>query len=630
MSGICGFVNNNLGTSASPNILHSMVEALGIRDERQGDWVCYPEVGLGSLRVKGAQNGAVKMESNGSPLGMAFFGNLYWSVGEEKLGLRESTDPILSILQLYERVGMKFLSHLCGEFCLALWDGAQQALYLATDRFRTHPLFYYHDQNNLLVFGSRMKAILASQLLSNRSVDSRALVDFVARSYIPTPRTIFRDIKKIPPGHVLCFSNGTIKFDKYWDMNFLQPEFGSKKNLEKELRHVLQEAVRIRLAEDVKHGNVGTFLSGGVDSSTVTGILSQISTQPIKSFSIKFDEHRYNEVHYARIAAERFEVEHYEYTVTAQDCLNSLPILLDTFDEPYANASSIPTFFCSKLALENNVRFLYAGDGGDELFAGNERYALQRKFDYYGQLPKLFRDQLLSPLVNFLAEYGHLSLFIKGKKFIQRANIPYPQRLHSYGTFEVVPQADIFNDEFLSDCNNSEDLFDGLQSYYFQAAAKTELDRQLYIDLKRAISDNDLFKVTRMTEAAGVNVRFPFLDMNVAEFASKVPSSVKMRGTRLRSFFKDAYADFLPVDIRKKKKHGFGLPIAIWLKTNKTLNEMMNDLVLSQQSRQRGFFKPKALENMVENHKTDSTAFYGTLLWNFMVLELWFRTQLES
>jgi len=392
---------------------------------------------------------------------------------------------------------------------------------------------------------------------------------------------------------------------------------------------VFQDAVQVRLDEDESQGNVGTFLSGGVDSSTVTGILSQLSNKPIKSFSIKFDEQRYNEVQYARIAAKKFGGEHYEYTVTAQDCIDCLPILLDSFDEPFANASSIPTFFCSKLASENNVSIMYAGDGGDELFAGNERYALQRQFDYYSQLPKPIREHFVKPFVDFLADYSGWSLFTKGKKYIERASIPYPQRLASYGIFEVVPRSDIFHDDLLAEIGKTDDHNNSLHAYYFRAPASTELDRQLYIDLKRAIGDNDLFKVTRMTEAAGIAVRFPFLDAALSDFASKVPAHLKMRGTHLRSFFKNAYSDLLPLAIRKKTKHGFGLPIGIWLKTNKTLNEMMNELVLSQQTLQRGFFKRKTLESLIEHHKTDESAFYGTLLWNFMVLELWFRTQLK-
>jgi len=372
MSGICGVVQENGREIVSSDCLISMIRALGMGGEGEGDWMCYPSVGIGSQRVRGAQNGTAELKVDGSPLGISFYGNLYKCAELESLK-NGSENPTLSILHLYKRIGLDFLSRLRGEFCLAIWDGSKQTLYLATDRFRVHPLFYYSDQNDLFVFGSRMKAILACTLSIKYTVDPSAIVDVIARSYIPTPRTIFNEIRKIPPGHLLSFSKGKVELNSYWDLDFLTPETASERTLAGKLRGVFQNALNVRLVEDQRHGNVGTFLSGGVDSSTVTGILSQLSPRPLKSFSIKFDEQRYNEVHYARVAAQSFGVEHYEYTVKAQDCINCLPVLLDSFDEPFANASSIPTFFCAKLALENAVSFLYAGDGGDELFAGNER-----------------------------------------------------------------------------------------------------------------------------------------------------------------------------------------------------------------------------------------------------------------
>ena len=629
MSGICGIVQSRGEEKISPDCLVPMIRALGTDGRGEGSWICYPQVGFGHQQHRGFQYGTVELNVGGANLILSFYGNIYnWQ--EFDSGRPPNGGPLLSILETYEQSGLEFLSRLRGEFALAIWDGRHQSLHLATDRFRVHPIFYYCDHQGLFVFGSRIKSILACPFPVMYNIDPHAILDLVARSYIPTPRSIFHEIQKIPPGHVLTFSEGKVVLNSYWDINFLDTESANERVLAGKLREVFQDALAVRYVEDKGQGNVGTFLSGGVDSSTVTGVLNQLSTSPIKSFSIKFDEQRYNEVQYARIAAQSFGAEHYEYTVTAQDCINCLPILLDSFDEPFANASSIPTYFCSKLALEHDVPFLYAGDGGDELFAGNERYALQRRFDYYSRFPQPFRDYLLKPLVDCLAASVGWSIFTKGKKYIQRASVPYPQRLASYGFFEAVPKDQIFQKDFLEDIRKSHEHSDSLHEYYFRAPAKTELDRQLYIDLKRAIGDNDLFKVTRMSEAAGVAVRFPFLDTCVADFASKVPAHIKMRGTQLRSFFKNAYAGLLPMSIRKKTKHGFGLPIAIWLKTNKTLNEMMNDLLLSQLSHQRGFFNKKTLERVIELHKTDETGFYGSLLWNFMIIELWFRTQLKS
>lgn len=232
----------------------------------------------------------------------------------------------------------------------------------------------------------------------------------------------------------------------------------------------------------------------------------------------------------------------------------------------------------------------------------------------------------MKPLVFALADRLKGEIFVKAKKYIQRASMRYPERLSSYGFFKVVPMTELLEDSLLETIGKCYDPYAVVNFYYSQAPARNDLDKQLYIDLKLAISDNDLFKVTRMTEAAGVTVHFPFLDHLLAEFAATVPANIKMRGCNLRSFFKKAYSDLLPLETRTKKKHGFGLPIAVWLRTDKLLNEMMHDLVLSPRGVQRGYFRKKALEELVERHKTDETSFYGTALWNLMVLELWHRT----
>jgi asparagine synthase (glutamine-hydrolysing) len=475
-----------------------------------------------------------------------------------------------------------------------------------------------------------MKGILACPFPVKLNTNLGAVVNLVGSSFVPTPNTIFGEIKKLPPGHYLRYQNGDFKVAPYWDIDFTRTSCEKEVELTEKLRRKLSEAVSIRLVCDRPHERVGTFLSGGVDSTTVTGLITGLTGRSVKSFSIGFDESQFNEIDYARIAARAFSSEHHEYFVTAKDTYDVIPLLIDSFDEPFANASAIPTYFCAKLARENGVDVLYAGDGGDELFAGNERYASQRPFDYYYLIPRWIRDGFVQPAVFGLANISNLSLFVKGKKYIERASVPYPQRLTSYGLFNILPMAELFDSEVVSSLRSGFDPYEEIYSLYHQAPARSELDRQLYIDLKSAISDNDLFKVNRMAEAAVITVRYPFLDHRLAEFAATVPAKVKMRGRQLRSFFKNAYADLLPQQIRAKRKHGFGLPIPVWLRTNSRLNEMMYDLVLSPRSIQRGYFRRKAIEQLVELHKTDDGSFYGTILWNLMVLELWHRKYRNS
>ncbi len=628
MSGICGIVFKDKNNRLSQGDVLSMVQALKVSEQGDSFTAALESVGIGAQGFPGRLTGIAERDLQGYPLVMAFHGNLY-NLKDWVPAKSQGTEVISELLMLYTKKGMAFLQGLRGEFSLAIWDGREETLYLATDRFRVHPLLYYQDSDKL-VFASRMKGILACPFPIKRTVHPEAIVEVAGSSIIPTPKTIFREVKKLPPGYFLTYRRGEVHLEPYWEIRFRLPSTAIESALAKELKTLFTEAVSVRLEVDGISSQIGTFLSGGIDSSTVTGVLTQLIQHPVKSFSIGFEEQRFNEINYARIAARAFGAKHYEYFVSPQDAYNAIPILLEGFDEPYGNASAIPTYFCAKMAREQGVNILYAGDGGDELFAGNERYATQRLFEYYSMIPGWFRESLVKPLVFTLADRWKWDLFIKGKKYIQRASIPYPARLSSYGFFQVIPLTELLEDSLLEAVGRDYDLSATVNSCYFQAPAQSELDRQLYIDLKLAISDNDLFKVMRMTEAVGVTVRFPFLDHILAEFAMRIPASVKMRGRQLRSFFKKAYSDLLPPETRAKKKHGFGLPIPVWLRTDKRLNEMMQDLVLSPQSIQRGYFKKRTLEKIVELHKTDETSFYGTALWNLMVLELWHRKNIGS
>jgi asparagine synthase (glutamine-hydrolysing) len=601
-----------------------MIRALDVSGQGEGCARGLGPTGIGVQNFPGCLFGLSETLVQGAPVALAFHGNLFNTT--ELFPTKNDKDSLLqALLHLYIQEKTAFLHRLRGEFAFALWDGVKESLYLVTDRFRIHPLFYYQD-NEKFVFASRMQGILACPSKVDRTISHEAIVDVMASSIIPTPRTIFQEIKKLPPGHILSYEKGNIKLTPYWGMNFLQASSAGESVLTRELRTRFADSMSIRLAHDVATDRIGTFVSGGIDSSTVTGVLTQLTGKPTKSFSIGFDEQYYNELEYARVAARAFGSEHYEYIVTPQDVCDAIPIVLRGFDEPFANSSAIPMYFCAKIAKEHGVETVYVGDGGDELFAGNERYAAQRLFDYYYNIPAGLRKNVLQPLVFFVADRLGINIFNKGKKYIQRATTPYPERLGAHHLFELIPMRDLFEDDLLESVGNSYNPLETMYLHYFQARARTELDKQLHIDLKLAIADNDLFKVTRMAEAAGVTVRFPFLDHLLAEFAATVPADIKMRRRQLRSFFKKAYSDLLPRDIRKKKKHGFGLPIPVWLRSNKQLNEMMRDLLLGSRSTLQAFCRKKTLEILVDLHKTDTTSFYGTILWNAVILELWLRS----
>jgi len=527
-----------------------------------------------------------------------------------------------ALLTRYLREGKDAFARLRGDFVVAIWDGRDRSFHLACDRLRVQPVFTYTDAHRL-VFASRIRTLISYPHPLTLDVDPGGIVDVLTSSIIPTPHTIYRQVQKLPPATVLTYRDGAVSLRPHWSLRFQPGTAIGERELASVLRERLSDALAARLRVDT-NGGYGAFLSGGIDSSTVTGLLTRLADRPVKTFTIGFGEPRFNEVDYARVAARAFRSEHHEYFVQPSDVAAAIPVLLDAYDEPFANASAVPTYYCAKIAKEAGVDVLYAGDGGDELFAGNERYALQRLLDYYWQVPSWIREPVLVPALTAMAATS-IPTFVRGLKYVQRARVPYPDRLYAHGLFRELPREEILGRDLL-DLVDVDRSFDATLARHFRAAgASNDLDRQLYVDLMLAICDNDLFKVTRATEAAGVTVRYPFLDPPLVEFAATVPASLKMRGTRLRTFFKRAYADLLPPETIAKTKHGFGLPIPVWLRTEPHLNAMMRDLVLSPGSSIAAYFRRPGLEALVERHRTDTTSYYGTFLWNLMVLELWLR-----
>jgi len=621
MSGICGLrIHGPEGGLTGP--IASMTQALqpggGSEDQdRFESRVFSSSVGLGVHRLAGFQGGLLERRLGDRVLAVAFHGTL----DEDGTPAGDRAPDLL--LDRYLRSGIEFLRDLRGEFVIALWDSRDDSLFLATDRFRVHPLLYGGDARGF-AFASRMRALDHAPVPGSRTIHPPAILDVLASSYVPTPETIYREIHKLPPGHVLTYTRGACTVAPYWDIDFRRPSRDSEEALATQVREAFHDGIARRLHRDGGAEHVGAFLSGGVDSSAVSGVLTQAAGRPIRTFSIGFGEATYNEMSFARVAAKRFGADHHEYYVTAKDTVEAIPIVVEEFDEPFGNASAIPTYFCAKLAREHGVDCLYAGDGGDELFGGNERYAFDRVFRYYHRVPGWMRRALVGPGVNALAGAVPHPFFRKARNYVQKASLPAVQRMTAYSFFNVVPLRDVAEPAFLERANGY-DPYRAMERAYAGALGHTDLDRELYLDLKLAIGDNDLYKVNRMTERARVAVRYPFLDAGLADAAARVPASLKMRGRKLRVFFKRAYRDLLPPETLGKTKHGFGLPIAVWLGTDPTLNAMMRDLVLAPRSLARGYFQKTALERLIEKHRTDTSQFSGTVLWNLMVLELWQR-----
>ncbi|HEU0046387.1 MAG TPA: asparagine synthase C-terminal domain-containing protein, partial [Nitrososphaera sp.] len=342
------------------------------------------------------------------------------------------------------------------------------------------------------------------------------------------------------------------------------------------------------------------------------------------SFSIGFQEDYFNEIEYARLAARRFQTEHHEYFVTPKDTAALIPRLVDAYDEPFGNASAVPTYYCAKLAREQGVDALLAGDGGDELFGGNTRYVTDKVFEVYHSVPQWLRHRCFEPIL-FGLPFPDRGMFSKARKYVRRSNIPQPQRYFSYNLLHMVDLPHLFTDDFLASLPGNPAL--SLAKHYYETAhANTMLNRLLNIDLKIILTDNDLRKVTRMCDLANVQVRYPMLDQTLVEFSGTIPTNLKVKGFSKRYIFKEAFKNLLPPEILEKKKHGFGLPISPWLRESPCLRELARDTLLSQASLQRGYFQRTFLQNLFEFHRSDSTNFFGDNLWVFLMLELWHQS----
>jgi len=522
------------------------------------------------------------------------------------------------VLQLYVAFGLKFVGKLLGGFALCLWDGPQQQLVLAVDRVGIESL-YWARRGNRLWFASRVGAIAAAR--RDCQVNSSAIVQFLIHTAVPAPISIYKNVYRLEPGTMLvCTPGGHVTTRKYWDINYSEAGEGAN-SLASQLRTKLRNSVHSHL-EGCSAGNTGAYLSGGTDSSTVVAFASEVQPS-FNTFSIYFNNPHYDEIAYARIAAARYRANNYEECVRAEDAVGAIPRLIDYFDEPFANSSSIGAYRCARLAKLHGMDTLLAGDGGDELFGGNERYASDRKFALYGFVPERIRTGVVKPFAGWLPAEGPLSLL---PRYIRRAELRNPRRIMSYCFLLSNAAQDIFQPEFLEGVPVESWLRIPEAHFHSAPGASSELNRLLYMDVKMTLADNDLRKVRGTAEMAGINVRFPLLDHRLIEFSGHIPSGLKVRGYQKRYLFKRAMKGTLPEAILHKKKHGFGVPVGYWVLHHPLAKEMMS-ILDEPRTVSRGYFRTGFLD-MVKRGNESYPAYYGDILWVLLVLELWHRRHL--
>jgi asparagine synthase (glutamine-hydrolysing) len=527
------------------------------------------------------------------------------------------------LARLYERFGSDFVEKLRGPFAVAIWARRERQLLAATDGFGIKRLAYYQD-GKVLAIGSRVDAV-ARFAGVELEINPRAIVNLVNYSVNLGPETIFSKMKRLAPGDILLASEGQMRTRQYWDMRYGLGTDSSEERLSRELESVVERSVAAH--SEGESSSLGAYLSGGTDSSTVVGMMTKVSGRPVKAFSIGFEEHAFNELEYADVAAKRFQAEHHKYLVSAQDCFEAVPDMVRYFDEPFGNSSAIPTYFCGRLAAQTGVRTLLAGDGGDELFGGNERYLTDKFFAIYHNLPRVVRKGLIEPPLARLPFGG--GVIDRARGYVRRANMPGVERLLSFQFLFTHAPNEIFHPDFLASLGEYS-VGDIPSRHYSRAAARDHLDRLLYVDMKITLADSDLPKVTCMSELAGIQTRFPFLDRSVAEFSGHIPARLKVKGFEKRYLFKRAFRNLLPREIVQKKKHGFGIPVSTWLKTDRRLRELSRDALLSPRSFGRGYFRREFIESLFRQHEADDTSYYGDTLWTFLALELWHRQMVDE
>jgi asparagine synthase (glutamine-hydrolysing) len=525
-----------------------------------------------------------------------------------------------SVADAFRTLGEKLLERLGGHFALALLDKQRGTTLLAIDRIGAFPMCYA-VAGDQLVFASSADAVRAHGAVDDR-LSPQALYDFLYFHMIPSPGTVYENIRKLEPAQAVVFENGTLRHSFYWTPQFVDGGPASFAELQDEFLRIVRESVKRCDPDDT----TGAFLSGGTDSSTVSGMLAGVRGHA-RTYSIGFSQQGYDEISYARIAAQHFKTDQHEYYVTADDVADAFGQVAAFYDEPFGNSSAIPTLFCARLAARDGIRVMLAGDGGDELFGGNARYAKQKVFNVYNALPGALRTAVLEPLFVGLPVAKWVPPLRKVRSYIEQARQPMPDRMESYNFLHRDDPNRIFAPEFRTRFSTEHPLV-LLRDVYNRASTRSLLNHMLYLDWKITLADNDLRKVNRMCALGGVEVRYPMLDDELLEFSARVPPSMKLKGLKLRWFFKKSLENFLPAEIITKPKHGFGLPFGEWLKESPRLQDAVYSSLHDFKSRK--LLKAEFIDDLIATHRGGHAAYYGTMIWVIAMLELWLRAHRAS
>jgi asparagine synthase (glutamine-hydrolysing) len=621
MCGICGIVEFGRQSDIPRDIVHRMNQTMIHRGPDDGGVFVGPGVGLGHRRLSiiDLAGGHQPMSNEDGTIWVLLNGEIY-NYPELRAALLQrghkfaTKSDTEAIVHLYEDLGEGCFAKLRGMFSIAIWDSRCRKLVLARDRVGKKPLFYAADRERIL-FGSELKALLAGDSLS-RKMDEQALSDYFSFGYIPAPKTIYRSVRKVMPGHYLVAAADGTRETCYWDLSFANVRQQSEEEWGEQLRHEICEATRVRLMSDVP---LGAFLSGGIDSSSVVAMMSHLMKRAVTTCSIGFQEEKYNESEYARQVSTLFSTEHHE-EIVEPNAMDIVDKLAWHYDEPFADSSAIPTYYVSKIA-RSQVTVALGGDGGDESFAGYRRY----KLDYYenrlrSHVPAALRRGLFGPLGRWYPAMAWAPRIFRAKAtFESLSRSPLEGYFNSISYFRPNDKARLFTADFRKQLG-AYDSLDLFRHYYDQADTEDPLSKIQYVDIKTYLTDDILTKVDRASMAVSLEVRAPLLDHKLLEFAASMPSSLKLRNGTGKYILKKSLEPVLPRNILYRPKQGFAIPLDVWFR--RELKELAESIIVKTED---GILDRNFLTKIWNQHQKglyDRSA----LLWSVLMFRKWRQT----
>ena len=627
MCGIAGAVWNEPEKAVEPAVLQRMIDVLAHRGpDGEGKYCEGAALGHRRLAIIDLAGGRQPMSNEDGTVWVVLNGEIYnFRQLREQLeaaGHRFRTQSDTEVIvHLYEDEGPELVSRLSGMFAFAVWDTRRRQLLLARDRLGQKPLVYRHEPGRLL-FASELKSILQAPDVP-REIDPRALDDYLTYQYVPHPRTIFRGIAKLPPGHRAVWREGRLDVRPYWQPDFNVEEDLPAEQYTRQLRELLTSSVEMRLQSDVP---LGAFLSGGIDSTLIVGLMSELAGEPVRTFSIGFPVGEFDETVYARMAAQRFGTIHEEFQVRP-DAMEILPKLVWHYDEPFADSSALPTWYVSQLT-RRQVTVALTGDGGDELFAGYPRYQAVWLAEGFDRLPTVVRRILAGGYWQHLPSgTRQKSVVRRFKRFVEMLGKPSALRyLEWIAIFNEARRASLYSPDFSAQLPDAGPI-------EFLAAALGRCNRRDRVsafslaDLVTYLPCDLMTKVDMASMAHGLECRQPFLDHRLVELAARMPIGLKFRHGRGKRILKETFRDLLPLEIQRRAKMGFGVPLDHWFRHE--LKDFARDVLFDTRAMERGYFRPRAVQQLFDEH-TKGRFNHGYRLWALLFLELWFREWIDS